>query len=202
MAKETPHRVFTIGHSTRPVSLFVSILQPLGIDLVVDIRTVPRSRHNPQFNKETLPDSLAQFGIGYLHVAGLGGLRKAHPESLNRGWRNSSFRGFADYMETDEFKSNLKELIELSADHNLVLMCAETLPWRCHRSLVADALLMRGVKVRHILKEGVYQEHRLTSWAQVQGMEITYPESVQPTQSQTSTISGGDAEQTSTYRQR
>jgi uncharacterized protein (DUF488 family) len=178
MTKGTPHRVFTIGHSTRSLSLFVSILQPLGIDLVVDIRTVPRSRHNPQFNKETLPDSLTQFGIGYLHVAGLGGLRKAHPDSLNRGWRNASFRGFADYMRTDEFRSNLKELIELSADHNLVLMCAETLPWRCHRSLVADALLVRGVEVRHILKERVYQEHRLTPWAQVQGMEITYPESV------------------------
>jgi uncharacterized protein (DUF488 family) len=202
MTKETPHRVFTIGHSTRPLSLFVSILQSLGIDLVVDIRTIPRSRHNPQFNKETLPDSLARFGIGYLHVAGLGGLRKAHPDSLNRGWRNASFRGFADYMQTDEFRSNLKEFIELSADHSLVLMCAETLPWRCHRSLVADALLMRGVEVRHVFKEGVYQEHRLTPWAQVQGMQVTYPESVQPTQSQTSTISRRDKEQTPAYWRR
>lgn len=109
---------------------------------------------------------------------GLGGLRTANPDSPNRGWRNASFRGFADYMQTDEFRSSLKELIEMSTNHILALMCAETLPWRCHRSLVADALLVRGVEVRHILKEGAYHEHRLTPWARVQGMEITYPESV------------------------
>jgi uncharacterized protein (DUF488 family) len=178
MEKETTHPVFTIGHSTHPLDLFVSILRSFDIDLVVDIRTVPRSRHNPQFNKETLPAGLARHGIGYLHMAGLGGLRKARPDSLNQGWHNASFRGFADYMQTVEFRSNLNELIDMRVEHDLVLMCAEVLPWRCHRSLVADALLVRGVQVHHILKEGKDQEHRLTSWAQVQDMEITYPESV------------------------
>jgi uncharacterized protein (DUF488 family) len=176
MGKETTHPVFTIGHSTRPLDLFVSILQSFGIDLVVDIRTVPRSRHNPQFNKETLPAGLTRYGLGYLHMAGLGGLRKVRPDSPNQGWRNASFRGFADYMQTVEFESSLKELIEMRVEHDLVLMCAEILPWRCHRSLVADALLVRGIQVHHIFKEGKFQEHRLTSWARVRGMEITYPE--------------------------
>jgi uncharacterized protein (DUF488 family) len=176
MIQETPHHIFTIGHSTLSLSLFVSILRSFGIDLVVDIRTIPRSQHNPQFNKETLPDSLVRFGVRYLHMVGLGGLRRARPDSINRGWRNASFKGFADYMQTDEFRTNLTKLIKVSTEHYLVLMCAEALPWRCHRSLVADALFVRGVETRHIFKEGVYQEHRFTPWAQVQGVEITYPE--------------------------
>ncbi len=175
MTKETPHQVSTIGHSTRALSFFVSILQSFGIDLVVDIRTVPRSRHNPQFNKETLPASLRRLGIGYLHMAGLGGLRKAGPDSVNQGWHNASFRGFADYMGTDEFESNLKEVIGLRSEHTLVLMCAEAVPWRCHRSLVADSLLARGIEVRHILGEGAHQKHRLTPFAQVRGTQVTYP---------------------------
>jgi uncharacterized protein (DUF488 family) len=177
MAKKAPDRVFTIGHSVLSLPLFASILNSFAIDLVVDIRTVPRSRHNPQFNKETLPDGLAPFGIGYEHMVGLGGLRRARPDSVNRGWHNASFRGFADYMQTDDFRSGLNQLIELGTEHNLVLMCAEALPWRCHRSLVADALLVRGVEARHIFREGVHQEHRLTPFAQMRGMEITYPES-------------------------
>jgi uncharacterized protein (DUF488 family) len=175
MAKETLHRIFTIGHSTHPLPLFVSILQSFGVELVGDVRTVPRSRHNPQFNKETLPDSLSQFGAGYLHMVGLGGFRKTRQDSENRGWRNASFRGFADYMQTDEFRSGVEMLIEAGTGHSLVLMCAETLPWRCHRSLIADALVVRGFEVRHILKEGTYQEHELTPWARVQGVRITYP---------------------------
>jgi len=178
VVKETARRIFTIGHSTYSLSLFVSILKSFGTDLVIDIRTVPRSRHNPQFNKETLPSDLTQHEIGYLHMAGLGGLRKARTNSPNRGWHNASFRGFADYMQSDEFRSNMETLIEMSTKNNLVLMCAETLPWRCHRSLVADGLLVRGVEVWHIFKEGIYQMHRLTPWAQVQGTEIVYPESV------------------------
>ena len=116
-------------------------------------------------------------------MAGLGGLRKVRPDSPNQGWRNASFRGFADYMQTDEFRLNAEKLVEMSREHRLVLMCAETLPWRCHRSLVADALLVRRLQVLHIFKEGVVQEHRLTPWAQVRGMEITYPEIVQPVRS-------------------
>ena len=170
-----PSRIFTLGHGTRPLELFIAILQPLSIDLVVDVRTIPRSRHNPQFNRETLPDSLRSQGIGYLHKPGLGGLRKAHPDSSNTGWRNASFRGFADYMQTEEFESNLDDLIERASQQTLVLMCAETLPWRCHRSLIADALLVRGRQVTHLFKPGDSREHRLTGWARVQGNKVTYP---------------------------
>ncbi|NLD05678.1 MAG: DUF488 domain-containing protein [Synergistaceae bacterium] len=175
MANETLPQIFTIGHSTRPLDLFISILKSFGINFLVDVRTIPRSWHNPQFNKETLPAELALQGIGYLHMTGLGGLRKTRPDSLNQGWHNASFRGYADYMQTDEFKSNLKTLIDMSAKNTLVIMCAETLPWRCHRSLIADALLIRGIKVQDIFKEGVSKEHRITSFAQVRGTEITYP---------------------------
>ena len=179
MTKESINQIFTIGHSTRPLDSFVSILKSYGINLVVDIRSIPRSWHNPQFNKETLPAALALHGIEYIHMAGLGGLRKSHPDSLNLGWHNASFRSYADYMQTNEFKSSLETLVEMSAKNNLVIMCAETLPWRCHRSLVADALLIRGIKVQDIFKEGVSKEHKLTPFAQVRGMEITYPASVE-----------------------
>ncbi len=170
-------RIFTLGHGTRPLELFMAILQSFSIDLVVDVRTIPRSRHNPQFNQETLPDSLRSQGIGYLHKPGLGGLRKARPDSSNTGWRNASFRGFADYLQTDEFESNLNDLIEMASQHTLTLLCAETLPWRCHRSLIADALLVRGIPVTHLFKADESREHLLTAWAQVQGYKITYPAS-------------------------
>jgi uncharacterized protein (DUF488 family) len=169
------HRVFTIGHGTRPLELFIAVLESAGIDLLLDVRTIPRSRHNPQFNQETLPGDLHPFGIGYIHQPGLGGLRKVRPESLNAGWRNASFRGFADYMQTEEFESNLNDLIERASQHTLVLMCAETLPWRCHRSLIADALLVRGMPVTHLFKPGDSREHRLTGWARVEGNKVTYP---------------------------
>ena len=170
------HRLFTIGHGTHPLDGFVAILQSFGINLVVDVRTIPRSRHNPQFNKDTLPDNLSPQEIEYRHWPGLGGLRKTRPDSINSGWRNASFRGFADYMQKDDFESNLKDLIETASGHVLVLMCAETLPWRCHRSLIADALLVRGIPVTHILKIGSSQEHRITSFARVHGTTVTYPE--------------------------
>ncbi len=179
MSKRVPfkvQRLFTLGHGTNPLDRFMAILQSFGIDLVVDVRTIPRSRHNPQFNKDTLPDNLRPQGIEYRHWPGLGGLRKARPDSVNSGWRNASFRGFADYMQGDGFESNLKDLIETTSRHVLVLMCAETLPWRCHRSLIADALLVRGIPVTHILKIGSTQEHRITSFARVRGMAVTYPE--------------------------
>jgi len=167
--------VFTIGHSTRPVSEFIEIIRAYGIKKVVDIRTIPKSRHNPQFNTDTLRESLKAAKIGYLHMKGLGGLRHALKESPNMGWRNASFRGFADYMQTEEFKENLERLIEGSEKRPTVIMCAETVPWRCHRSLIGDALFVRGVQVRHIMTAGSSRDHTLTPWAKVTGRKITYP---------------------------
>ncbi len=172
--------MMTIGHGTRPLEVFCQILQTNKVEKVADIRTVPRSRYNPQFNKETLPEALAAMGIGYVHLPGLGGLRHPQRDSANLGWRNDSFRGFADYMQTPEFEENLRALIELAAHERLVLMCAETVPWRCHRSLIADALTVRGVKVEHILSEHRLQEHRLTDFARVEGSRITYPAAESP----------------------
>ena len=170
-----PTLVMTIGHGTRPLEVFCQILQTNQVGKVADVRTVPRSRFNPQFNKETLPEALAAMGIGYVHLPGLGGLRHPRRDSPNLGWRNASFRGFADYMQTPWFEENLLALIDLAKQERLALMCAETVPWRCHRSLIADALTVRGVKVEHILSEHRLQEHRLTNFARVEGAQITYP---------------------------
>ena len=142
---------------------------------VVDIRTIPRSRHNPQFNREELPNSLKAMGIGYMHMSGLGGLRHSVADSPNTGWRNLSFRGFADYMQKEEFRNSLQALIELAKRERLALMCAEAVPWRCHRSLIADALSVRGVQVEHILSSTSLQSHKITPWAKVNGTHITYP---------------------------
>ena len=141
---------------------------------VVDIRTIPRSRHNPQFNREELPNSLKAMGIGYVHMSGLGGLRHSVPDSPNTGWRNLSFRGFADYMQKEEFEKSLRVLIELAKTERLALMCAEAVPWRCHRSLIADALSVRGVQVKHILSSASLQSHKITPWAKMNGTHITY----------------------------
>ena len=170
----------TIGHSTRPLEDFIEMLQAHDVKLLVDVRTVPRSRHNPQFNKESLPESLAAAGIGYEHFAGLGGLRRARRDSPNTGWRNAGFRDYADYMQTPEFESNVEMLIEKTREERLAVMCAEALPWRCHRSLLADALLVRGVKVAHIMGETSAKEHTLTAWATVSGTHITYPPDTLP----------------------
>ncbi|MCX9026413.1 MAG: DUF488 domain-containing protein [Candidatus Methanoperedens sp.] len=167
--------VFTIGHSTRTLDAFISLLQVHSVTMVVDIRTVPRSRHNPQFNNETLPGNLRNAGIGYTHMAGLGGLRHARKDSPDTGWHNLSFRGFADYMQTEEFEKNLEELIRLATSGQIVLMCAEAVPWRCHRSLIADALLVRGIRVEHIMSMKSRSPHALTPFARVNGMYITYP---------------------------
>jgi uncharacterized protein (DUF488 family) len=169
--------IFTIGHGTRPLDQFIELLLSFQIQLVMDVRTVPRSRHNPQFNRETLPDDLGKENIGYHHQSGLGGLRKPLPDSPNRGWHNNAFRGFADYMQTEAFQSNLNELIELTHQNTLAIMCAETLPWRCHRSLIADALLIRNKAVFHIFKIGTAEEHRLTPFGKVKGTILTYPAS-------------------------
>jgi uncharacterized protein (DUF488 family) len=168
--------ILTIGHSTHPLETFITLLQAHGVTLVADVRTVPRSRHNPQFNKETLPEQLKLAGIGYAHLPGLGGLRRAKADSPNRGWRSDSFRGYADYMQTPEFAAHVQELIKMAQKERLALMCAEAVPWRCHRSLIADALEVRGLKVEHILGLKGRQPHRLTGFARVQGLEITYPE--------------------------
>lgn len=167
--------ILTIGHSTRTLEDFISLLREYGVQKVVDIRTIPRSRHNPQFNREELADSLKAMGIGYVHMSGLGGLRHSVAHSPNTGWRNSSFRGFADYMQKEEFRNSLQSLIELAKTERLALMCAEAVPWRCHRSLIADALSVRGVQVKHILSSTSLQSHKITPWGKVNGTQITYP---------------------------
>ena len=165
----------TIGHSTRPIEEFIGILAAHGVQQLVDVRTVPRSRHNPQFNRETLPASLEAAGIRYRHMPGLGGLRHARKDSINTGWRNASFRGFADYMKTPEFRASLAELIELAGEGPSAIMCAEAVQWRCHRSLIADALSARGVAVEHIQNERRATAHAMTPFAKVDGTEVTYP---------------------------
>ncbi len=167
--------IFTIGHSTLPLEKFISVLQANSIELVADVRTIPRSRHNPQFNIETLPGELAGAGIGYVHLPALGGLRHTRPDSPNTGWLNASFRGFADYMQTGNFKKGLDELIRMARSRRTAIMCAEALPWRCHRSLIADALSVRGYKVEHLTGAGKSNPHRLTKMARVEGLNITYP---------------------------
>jgi len=173
--ENTNPAVLTIGHSMRSLEEFISLLQTNDVKKVVDVRTVPRSRHNPQFNRETLPTDLGPVGIGYIHMPGLGGLRHSRPDSPNTGWHNASFRGFADYMQTEEFKKNLETLIELARKDQAALMCAEAVPWRCHRSLIADALVIRGIRVEHILSFTHRQDHMLTPWAKVDGTQVTYP---------------------------
>ncbi|VVM07532.1 DUF488 domain-containing protein [Methylacidimicrobium tartarophylax] len=167
--------VLTLGHGTRSLEEFVHILKIQEISFVVDVRTIPKSRHNPQFNKETLPAALAVHDIGYEHMVSLGGLRRPKRDSPNGAWRNASFRGFADYMQTPEFSSALDHLEDLARKSRLVLLCAETVPWRCHRSLIADALVARGLPVRHLLDARHGQPHQLTPWARVRGRQVTYP---------------------------
>jgi uncharacterized protein (DUF488 family) len=167
--------IFTIGHSTRTLEAFVDLLRAHAVSRVVDVRTIPRSRRNPQFNRETLPQALHRRKIHYTHVAALGGLRHARKDSLNTGWQNASFRGFADYMQTAEFERGIEKLVEVAGKERVAVMCAEAVPWRCHRSLIADALLVRGIAVHHITSLKRAEPHRLTSFVQVKGTEITYP---------------------------
>lgn len=170
-----PTTIFTIGHSTLPIEEFIRLLQEFGIEVVADIRTVPKSRHNPQFNQDELRQSLQKEQIGYLHLKALGGLRHASKTSINTAWKNLSFRGFADYMQTEDFHQGLEQLMQLAAEKTVVIMCAEALPWRCHRSLIADALTIRNYSVIEILGKGSSRPHRLTPWAKVDGDQITYP---------------------------
>jgi len=167
--------VCTIGHSTRPIDEFASLLKTHSIQRVVDVRTAPRSLRNPQFNQNALAQSLQSEGIGYTHMPELGGLRHALPDSPNMGWRNETFRGYADYMQTAEFAAGLARLIETARGERIAVLCAEAVPWRCHRSLIADALTVRGVEVLHILSEKSPEPHRITPWARVEGESISYP---------------------------
>jgi uncharacterized protein (DUF488 family) len=173
-AKPSPI-VLTIGHSTRTLEEFIGLLQAHGATRVADVRTVPRSRHNPQFNKTSLPRALKKAGLGYVHLPGLGGLRHAKRDSLNVGWRNVSFRGYADYMQTPEFERSLEELIRLAKQERIAIMCAEAVPWRCHRSLIADALLVRGICSEEIMSPTRCQVQMPTPFAKGRRNQITYP---------------------------
>ncbi len=182
LQKKVEQEVFAIGHSTRSKEEFAGLLKSNGITTVVDIRTIPKSRRNPQFDQDALSKYLEKNGIFYLHIKGLGGLRTPSKKSVNLGWRNFSFRGYADYMKQDEFLQNLDQLIELISSENnrkakVAYMCAEAVPWRCHGSLVSDALTVRGLRVSHIISEKSVQLHVITPFARVRGMEITYPSS-------------------------
>lgn len=173
--KPAPLRIFTIGHSNRTIEEFINILKAYKLKLVVDVRTIPKSRHNPQFGGKRLAKSLAKQGIEYLHMTGLGGLRHTNKASANKAWRNASFRGYADYMQTEEFKKSLGRLISRSKRKRLVMMCAEAVPWRCHRSLIGDALLIRGFQAEDIFSKTSHRPHRLTPFAKVRGETVTYP---------------------------
>ena len=175
-----PPTIWTIGHSTRPIGEFTDLLSTHSINLLVDVRTVPRSRHNPQFNSETLAETLRETGLTYLHMPALGGLRKARKDSINDGWRNASFRGYADYMQQDEFRNALEALMTHGRQESLAIMCAEAVPWRCHRSLIADALASKAWTVRHILSPVKADKHRLTPFAVIDGDRIVYPQPVDP----------------------
>lgn len=167
--------IFTVGHSTLPLERFIELLDTYGIERLADIRTIPRSRRNPQFNADTLPAELAKQGIEYRPMPELGGLRHARKDSPNAGWRNASFRGYADYMQTPAFVEAVEALVKLGREKRTAIMCAEAVPWRCHRSLVADALLVRDVPVIEILSETDWRPHKLTAFAAVDGLSITYP---------------------------
>jgi len=153
----------------------MKLLQAYGIQRLVDIRTIPRSRYNPQFHETALTECLTARNLEYVHTRELGGLRHARRDSPNAGWRNESFRGYADYMQTPEFRTAVEKLIRMSRERRVAIMCAEAVPWRCHRSLVADALNVRGVPVVEILPDSSYRMHKLTPFAQVDGVRITYP---------------------------
>ncbi|MBP6015239.1 MAG: DUF488 domain-containing protein [Candidatus Promineofilum sp.] len=168
--------VYTIGHSTRPIEEFLAILDAFHIETVVDVRTIARSRHNPQFGEEALTESLAQHGLSYKRIEALGGLRHGAATSINKAWRNPSFRAYADYMQTAQFAAGMDELLGIANESRTVIMCAEAVPWRCHRSLIGDALLVRGLQVEDIMSEKSTRPHVLTPWAKVDGETITYPE--------------------------
>ena len=172
---KTKVTIFTIGHSTHSIEEFADILKAHDIEFVVDVRTIPKSRHNPQYDSDRLAATLHRHAIGYKHLPGLGGLRHTKKESINTAWENLSFRGFADYMQTEDFERSLNTLIETAGKQTTAIMCAEAVPWRCHRSLIADALLARGITVMDIMGKTSSKAHTMTPWAHVMGTMITYP---------------------------
>jgi uncharacterized protein (DUF488 family) len=170
-----PSAIYTVGHSTRSADDFVALLAAHDIRRLVDVRTIPRSRHNPQFSSDRLPKTLQNVGIAYDHMPALGGLRRPIPHSVNFGWRNNSFRGYADYMQTEAFSSALDELIALASSAPTAIMCAEAVPWRCHRSLIADALVVRGIEALEIVTTTRTTPHTLTPFVRIDGDRLTYP---------------------------
>jgi uncharacterized protein (DUF488 family) len=171
---EDQNKIWTVGHSTRSEAEFVAVLQSAKIQVLVDVRSFPGSRRYPHFNKETLSGSLPKAGVEYLHMPELGGRRKAKPNSHNLAWRNESFRGYADYMETDAFQNGIERLVKIAADKRTAIMCSEAVWWRCHRSLIADYLKSRGIDVLHILSEKKIEAHPFTSAARIVDGELSY----------------------------
>jgi uncharacterized protein (DUF488 family) len=167
--------ICTVGHSTHPIEVFLAILHAHGVREIADVRTIPKSRTNPQFGADALKRSLEAEGISYRHIPSLGGLRHPRKDSPNDGWRNVSFRGYADHMQTEEFALGIDELLDVATVHRVAVMCAEAVPWRCHRSLIGDALLVRGVRVLDLMDDHTATPHSLTRFAKVDGFEITYP---------------------------
>lgn len=167
--------IYTIGHSTHPIDEFIKLLVAYKIEIVVDVRTIAKSRHNPQFNEDEIKKSLCKQKIEYQRLEILGGLRHTSKDSINQAWKNASFRGYADYMQTAEFATGIEQLIEIAKTTRVVIMCAEAVPWRCHRSLIGDALLVRKIKVEDIMSAKVSRPHVITSFAKVVGLTITYP---------------------------
>ena len=172
--------IFTVGHSTRTLVELAKILRAHGVERLVDVRTVPRSRHNPQFNRETLSKDLHNRHFSYRYMKTLGGFRHALGDSINTGWRNASFRGFADYMQTPAFGEALEKLLKLAEQKPTAIMCAEAVPWRCHRSLIADALTVRGYEVRDIMSVTSAKPHVLMAMARIRGQQVTYPVDLKP----------------------
>lgn len=168
-------KIYTIGHSNRYINEFIQLLNMFNIKKLVDVRSIPKSKHNPQFNQEDLKKSLHANKIKYEYIDGLGGFRPIAKNEVNAGWINKSFKGYADYMQTEDFKKNLDKLIEIAKKEQIVIMCAEVLPWKCHRSLISDALTIRGIQVEDIISEKSPDIHKIKPWAKVEGLNITYP---------------------------
>lgn len=184
--------IYTIGHSTRAIEDFVALLEGARIERLVDVRRFPGSRRHPQFNRDALARTLADLDIEYLHRPSLGGRRRAARDAPPSAWRNEGFRGYADYMRTPEFHAALDELIALGQQRRTVIMCSEAVPWRCHRTLISDALYARGVTVEHILDAKV-SPHVLTSFAEVRDREVIYPATMDAVQSVQHALDLGDS---------
>jgi uncharacterized protein (DUF488 family) len=168
-------RILTVGHSTRPLDDFVALLRRHGVTGLADVRTIPRSRRHPHFSRESLEISLPAGGIAYGHFPGLGGLRKPRRDSKNAGWRHAGFRGYADHMQTAEFAEALAALLAFATTRLVAVMCAEAKWWQCHRQLIADALVARGLEVRHIMSPTEAPPHAMTPFARTEGTAVTYP---------------------------